>query len=70
METQTIIFMLGLSFNAKLSKNLKKLEKDTFTMEEVTIAMADSTAEVVSEFAEKNKKEDKEEDSDKDIKQN
>jgi len=69
METQTIIFMLGLSFNAKLSKNLKKLEKDTFTMEEVTIAMADSTAEVVSEFA-KNKKEDKEEDSDKDIKQN
>ena len=70
METQTIIFMLGLTFNAKLSENLKKLEKDTFTMKEITIAMADSTAEIVSEFAEKNKKEDKEEDSDKDIKQN
>ena len=68
METQTIIFMLGLTFNAKLSENLKKLEKDTFTMEEVTIAMADSTAEVVSEFGKKDEKKDEEKDSNKNMK--
>lgn len=60
MEIETIILMLGISYSSELLNELKKLEKETFNLDEISECAMKASKKLSEDFKTKkndNKKE-------------
>ncbi len=61
METATIILMLGITYSSELIFELKKLKKETFTLDEVSECATKASQKLYDDF--KTKKDDNKKES-------